>query len=97
MNENTAIKVARIYPLKTDGALKAFVDITINDVVMVRGVRIIDGRNGLFVSMPQVKAKDEKWYETVRCLSNDFKNRVAEDVLNTYASYDPNSGAEVNS
>lgn len=39
----------------SDGKLKAFVSITIDNAFVVRDLKIIDGRNGLFVAMPSAK------------------------------------------
>ncbi len=83
--ENTLeFKVARIHKIATAGRMKAFVDLNINDVIVLKGIRIVEGKNGLFVSMPQEKGKDNKWYDTIRCLSQDVRSQIAENILNAY-------------
>jgi len=39
------------------------VDIRHRDYI-VKGLRVVEGSKGLFLSMPQEKAKDGKWYDT---------------------------------
>jgi len=84
MNGKIEIKVHRMHRLETSGALKAFVDISINDVILIKGVRLIDGKKGLFISMPSEKAKDDKWYENVRCLNNEVREQIAEEIISSY-------------
>lgn len=78
------LKVSRIYKLQGAGSMRAFVDIKINDQILLRGLKIIDGSQGLFVSMPQEKGKDKKWYETIRCLSKETRSQLDRVVLEAY-------------
>ena len=41
-----------------DSKLKAFVTITFDDMFVVRDLKVIEGKNGLFVAMPSVKMKE---------------------------------------
>lgn len=78
------IKVQRMYRFETDRPLKAFTDIVVNDALLIKGVRIMEGREGLFVSMPREQAKDEKWYDTVRCLTVEIRDQIKEVCLEAY-------------
>ncbi len=78
------LKVTRIHKLSTTGPMKAFVDMSVNDALLIRGVRVIEGQRGLFICMPQEKGKDNKWYDTVRCLSQEVRYELTERVLEAY-------------
>ena len=78
-----AIGVSRIYKLDTDSNLKAFVDISLGGLV-VKGLRIVQGKDGLFVGMPRHQGKDGRWYDTVSAATKEFKQELAELVLSTY-------------
>jgi stage V sporulation protein G len=77
------MEVARIYKTSNGSALKAFVDIVIGQL-LVKGVRIIEGKEGLFVTMPQVSGKDGKFYPTVMCLDDSLKEKLEKVVLEAY-------------
>ncbi len=79
------MEVARIYKTSNGSALKAFVDIVIGQL-LVKGVRIIDGKEGLFVTMPQVSGKDGKFYPTVMCLDDSLKEKLEKVVLEAYSA-----------
>lgn len=42
-----------------NSAIRGYASITINDMFAVRGVKVVNGTSGLFVSMPNYKAGDE--------------------------------------
>ena len=44
--------------LRDDDKLKAFASMTFNDSFVVRGLKIIEGTNGMFVAMPSRKKPD---------------------------------------
>lgn len=87
------IKVLKIHRLTQESRIKAFVDLSVNDALLIKGVRIIQGKKGVFVSMPTEQGENERWYERVRCLNNDVRNLIAEKVLEAYG--DSIKGGEV--
>ena len=78
------LKVDRIHKLSDNGPMKAFVDLSINDVLVIKGLRVVQGQKGLFVSMPQEQGKDKRWYDTIRCLNSEIRDRINEKVLTAY-------------
>lgn len=61
------MKIARISKLtnKSGSKTEAFFDIQTDDGIVIKGFRIVNGANGLFISSPDEKGKDGKYYETV--------------------------------
>jgi stage V sporulation protein G len=78
------IQVQRMYRFETDRPLKAFADIVINDALLIKGVRVLEGKKGFFVSMTQELAKDNKWYDTVRCMTQEIRDQISTVVLSAY-------------
>ena len=81
--EESAICVSRIYKVDGDTKLKAFVDVSFGGVV-IKGLRIVNGSNGLFVGMPRHQGKDGKWYNTVYPETKELKQQLSEAVLEAY-------------
>lgn len=77
------IEVARLFRFDNGGNLKAFADVIIGDV-LVKGVRIINGERGLFVTMPKSQGKDGKWYPTVALVDKSMQNELQSIVLEAY-------------
>jgi stage V sporulation protein G len=78
------VQVQRMYRFETDRPLQAFADIIVNDAFLIKGIKVLDGKNGLFVSMPQEQAKDKKWYDSVRCLTQEVREQITEVCLSVY-------------
>jgi DNA-binding cell septation regulator SpoVG len=60
------MKILHVHPVKS-GTTKtaAFFDFQTNDEITIKGFRIVKGANGLFISAPDQKGKDDKYYENV--------------------------------
>jgi len=78
------IHVEVMYRFDTDRPLKAFADIVVNKVLLIKGVRVMEGRKGFFVSMPREQAKDQEWYDTIRCLTQEIRDEITKVVLDFY-------------
>jgi stage V sporulation protein G len=78
------IEVRRLHKLNGEGNLKAFADIALADLILIKGLRIVNGKNGLFVGMPRELGKNGQWYQTVCPLSEDMKTQLMEIVLAAY-------------
>jgi len=88
MEDGLKFQVTRLHKLETDGNVKAYADVVINQGLLCKGLRIVEGKRGLFVSMPREKGKDEKWYETIRPLSREIKELITLTVLAAYNKAD---------
>jgi DNA-binding cell septation regulator SpoVG len=82
----TMIEVARVYKVeKEESSLKAFVDIKVSDVVLIKGIRVLAKKDGgLFAAMPSNLAGDGKYYETVKFLTAEGNKELQEVVLAAY-------------
>ena len=84
MKTDLEFEVKRITKIKGEGTLKAFCDVVIGDAVLIKGLKVVDGKNGLFVSMPSERGKNGKWYETVLPLTKETKEELTRVVMEAY-------------
>jgi len=47
------------------GKLRAFFDLKTSDGFVIKGFKIVEGINGLFVGMPSVQNKEGEYYDSV--------------------------------
>ena len=80
----TGLTVERLVKFDGEGSLKAFCDLAIGKAFLVKGLRVVNGKNGLFVSMPRQQGKDSKWYDNVVALTKEAKQEVGRVVLEAY-------------
>lgn len=77
------IEVARIYRMDNGSPLKAYADVIIGQV-LVKGIRIMEGEKGLFVTMPKAQGKDGKWYPTAALVDKSMHSTLQRIVLEAY-------------
>ena len=77
------LKVVRLYRLEGDSKTKAFVDVAIGDFI-VKGLKVLEGKNGLFLGMPQDKAKDGKWYNAFYPVTKEARASLTSTILTAY-------------
>ena len=76
------ITSVKVYPYD-NGATKGFASITFDDCFVVTGLTIIEGKNGLFVSMPSKKVKEE-YKDICFPLNKEFRQDIQDAVLKEY-------------
>ena len=82
--EDLKIAVTRLHRLDGTGATKAFCDVAIADSIVINGLRIVEGKDGLFVTMPREEGKDGNWYNTVIPLKREVKDEIERVVMEAY-------------
>ena len=82
--DKPVVKVERIHPLDGESATKAFCDLLILDTFLVKGLRVVQGEKGLFLSMPREQGRDGKWYDTFFPTSKEMRKGLEELVLESY-------------
>ncbi|MFC1807606.1 septation protein SpoVG family protein [Candidatus Omnitrophota bacterium] len=85
MDENIGIRVERIHKLDSNKPLRGFADVSIAGSFIIKGLRIVNGREGMFVGMPQELGKDGKWYNTVSLTDESLKKKLADVILAAFA------------
>ena len=80
------VEVARLHRLENGSSLKAFVDVIVAEGLVIKGLRIVQGKKGLFVAMPTQQSKDGKWHETVSVFDPELREELQQAVLAAYES-----------
>lgn len=66
----------------SDGNISCDVTLSINkaEIVTIYGIRVVEGKNGKFLSMPSRKGSDGTYYSHARIVDNDICNAIVETV-----------------
>jgi stage V sporulation protein G len=70
--------------LRDEDKLKAFVNITFDDVFVVRGLKVIAGKDGLFVCMPSRKLENGTYKDIAHPITNEFRQHLEARILDEY-------------
>lgn len=80
----------QVYPIKEpQGNTKAFANINVDDLVAIRGIRVVDSEKGLFVTMPQSQDKKSGEYHDIAFpINGDLRKEIQRAVLEKYEAGD---------
>ncbi len=78
--EITEIKV---FPVNEE-KLKAFVSVVFDQCFMVNDIKVIQGRDGLFISMPSRRKRNGKFKDVAHPLNNETRQMIESQVLEEY-------------
>jgi stage V sporulation protein G len=70
--------------LRDDAKLKAFASITLDDCFVIRGLKIIEGKEGTFVAMPSRRRKDGEYQDIAHPINNDAREEMERVILDEY-------------
>lgn len=77
-----------VYPFNEGayiGRVKAIANIVLNDQIQVRGIRVMDGENGLFVGYPvDPFYKGEGFRNIVFPITSELRHHIEKSVLEKY-------------
>ena len=77
------ITEVKVFPVQEE-KLKAFVSVVFDHCFMVNDIKIILGREGLFISMPSRKKKNGEFKDVAHPLNNETRRVIETRILAEY-------------
>lgn len=77
------ITTVKVYPVHEE-KLKAFVSVVFDHCFMVNDIKVIQGKDGLFLSMPSRRKKSGEFKDVAHPLNNGTRRMLEEKVLEEY-------------
>jgi stage V sporulation protein G len=74
------ITEVRVFPVQED-KLRAFASIVIDDAFVISDIKIIQGRNGRFLSMPSMRRKNGTFRDIAHPLNSETRRMIEEMVF----------------
>lgn len=73
----------RVFPVEEE-RLKAYATIVLDDCFLVRNLRLIQGKRGLFVAMPNRRTKEGSYRDVAHPITRDLRERIERAVIEAY-------------
>jgi stage V sporulation protein G len=70
--------------LRNEEKLKAFANVTFDGEFVIRGLKVINGNKGYFVSMPSRKRADGTHQDIAHPINNAMRKKIEDRVLTAY-------------
>ena len=74
----------RIRKVAEEGKLQAYVTVTFDNCFVVHNVKIIEGKQGLFIAMPSRKTSTGEYKDVAHPISPEFRTEMQEKILAEY-------------
>ena len=74
----------RLKEKKEETRLRAIASITFDGVFVVHDVKVLEGENGLFVSMPRKQFSTGEFKDIAHPLNTEFREEIKNTVLDAY-------------
>lgn len=63
---------------------KAFIELKLDDTLIVKGLTLVEGKKGLFVSYPATKGKDGTYHNSVYSLDKEWREKLEDICIRKY-------------
>jgi stage V sporulation protein G len=77
------ITQVKVFPVAEE-KLKAYVSIVLDDCFLVSDLKVIQGPNGLFISMPSKRKKNGEFKDVAHPLNRETRERMERRILDEY-------------
>jgi len=74
----------KIRKLASEGKMKAIVSITLDDAFVVHDIKIIQGKERLFMAMPSRRTANDEFKDIVHPINAEVRNYIENAVLEAY-------------
>lgn len=71
-------------PYNGNSKTKAFVDLELDGTLVIKGLTLVEGKEGLFLSFPSTKGKDDKYYNSVYSLDKEWTRLLQDACIKKY-------------
>ncbi|NPA16331.1 SpoVG family protein [Persephonella sp.] len=82
------ITEVKIYPFDTSrigGRVRAVADITIDNILVIKGIKLVESKHGgLFISFPKKASSKGTYVDIVQSLDNEFTEKVRRAIVDKY-------------
>ena len=90
----TNVKIKKVDGDKLD-RLKAYVDITLDESLVIHGLKLMQGEQGFFVAMPSRKMRNEEYKDIVHPICPELRNYITKVVEEKYNTIDEETTVEI--
>lgn len=79
----SAIKIT-CRPYAGNSKTKAFIELVLDNTLVIKGMTLVEGSKGLFLSFPSSKGKDGKYYNSIYSMDKEFTGQLEEACIKKY-------------
>ena len=70
--------------VEENGAVKAYATIILDDSLAIHNIRLIEGKDKLFIAFPSHKDKNEVYHDYVHPIISELRETIEKTILDKY-------------
>lgn len=71
-------------PYDGNSKTKAFIELCLDETLIIKGMTLVEGSKGLFLSFPSTKGKDGNYYNSVYSLDKEWLKLLQDACVKKY-------------
>lgn len=71
-------------PYDGNSKTKAFIELCLDETLIIKGMTLVEGSKGLFLSFPSTKGKDGNYYNSVYSLDKEWLKLLQDECVKKY-------------
>lgn len=71
-------------PYSGSSKTKAFIDLNLDDTLVIKGLTLVEGKKGIFLSFPSKKGNDRKYYNSIYSLDKEWTQLLQDACVKKY-------------
>ena len=72
------------FSLRDEPKLKAFANVTFDNAFVIRGLKVISGNRGFFVSMPSKRRSNGTYQDIAHPVNTEMRRQLEQQILDAY-------------
>lgn len=71
-------------PYSGSSKTKAFIDLALDDTLVIKGLTLVEGKKGIFLSFPSAKGKNGEYYNSVYSMDKEWLKQLQDACIKKY-------------
>lgn len=71
-------------PYSGSSKTKAFIDLALDGTLVIKGLTLVEGKEGIFLSFPSAKGKNGKYYNSVYSMDKEWLKQLQDACIKKY-------------
>lgn len=72
------------HPYDDNSKIKAFIELCLDKTLVIKGLKLVEGSHGPFISFPSSKGKDGKYYNSIYSMDKKFTEQLENACIKKY-------------
>lgn len=80
----TDVKIRKIQGTEDGVKIRAYADITLEESLVIHGVKVVEGAKGVFVAMPSRKVYSGEFKDIVHPITEKLREEISKSVMEKF-------------